>query len=242
VSGSIPVQNLAAAPGPYRAPITTPIPVIPAAPSAPAAEVPAMPPSRTALGNTGDTMDLDDTVRGLGTGRFRGSDRVAEVARVSEEAGDISDTIVTSRRRHRADSPALTSWSPARIEFDPRFSPGQDRATGFYCFRIGNGQVYRLDTPVYIGRKPSSPRIVTGTLPRLLRIASPSMEVSSTHVELRQEGSSVVVTDMRSTNGTFVSQPGSTPLKLRQGESMVVTPGTLVDIGDGNVIEILPIR
>ncbi|WP_307807341.1 FHA domain-containing protein [Naasia sp. SYSU D00948] len=238
ITGSIPVQNLAAAPGPYRAPITTPIPVIPAA----SAPVPPMPPSRAAVGNTGDTRDLDDTVRGLGTGRFRGDDRVAEVSRASEAAGDIGDTIVTSRRRHRADVPPLTTWSPSRIEFDPRFSPGQERSSGYYCFRIGNGQVYRLDTPVYIGRKPSSPRIVTGTLPRLLRIASPSMEVSSTHVELRQEGASVVVTDMRSTNGTFVSQPGSAPIKLRQGESMVVTPGTLVDIGDGNVIEILPIR
>jgi hypothetical protein len=239
ISGSIPVQNLAAAPGPYRAPITTPIPVIPAA----SGGVPPMPPSRSALGNTGDTIDLDETIRGLGTGRWREGDRVAEVGRAGDEAADSGDTIVTSRRRHRADMPPLTTWSPSRIEFDPRFAPGQERtASGFYCFRIGSGQVYRLDTPVYIGRKPSSPRIVTGTLPRLLRIASPSMEVSSTHLELRQEGSSVVVTDMRSTNGTFVSQPGATPVKLRQGESMVVTPGTLVDIGDGNVIEILPIR
>ncbi|WP_286279471.1 FHA domain-containing protein [Naasia aerilata] len=247
ISGSIPVQNLAAAPGPYRAPITTPIPVIPAASGGmPAAAIPPMPPSRTAVGNSGDTMDLDDTIRGLGTGRWgageRERERVAELSRAGDESGDMSDTIVASRRRHRADVPPLTTWSPSRIEFDPRFTPGQDRATGYYCFRIGNGQVYRLDTPVYIGRKPSSPRIVTGTLPRLLRIASPSMEVSSTHVELRQEGTSVVVTDMRSTNGTFVSQPGATPIKLRQGESMVVSPGTLVDIGDGNVIEILPIR
>jgi hypothetical protein len=244
VTGSIPVQNMAVAPGPYRAPITTPIPVIPATPPG---GIPPMPPSRAAMGDSGDTAELDDTVRGLGTGRWsvRDAERVAEVGRAGEESGaDIEDTIVTSRRRHRADVPPLTTWSPARMEFDPRFAPGQEaRAqTGYYCFRLGGGQVYRLDTPVYIGRKPSSPRIVTGTLPRLLRVASPSMEVSSTHVELRQEGSSVVVTDMRSTNGTFVSQPGASPVKLRQGESMVVTPGTLVDIGDGNVLEILPIR
>jgi hypothetical protein len=129
------------------------------------------------------------------------------------------------------------------MDSDPRFAPGGGPAqVGYYCFRIGNGQVYRLDTPVYIGRKPSSPRIVTGTMPRLLKVQSPSMEVSSTHLEVRQDGATVVVTDMRSTNGTFVSQPGSTHLKLRQGESVVVVPGTLVDIGDGNVIEILPIR
>lgn len=235
ISGQVPVQNLAVAPGPYRAPITMPIPVIPVG------GLPPMPPARPA-----PPPDLDDTVRGLGTGRWtaREDDRAAELGRAAEATGsDIGDTIVT-RRRHRAEVPALATWSPARMEFDPRFAPGGDTrgGVGYYCFRIAGGQVYQLDTPVYIGRKPSSPRIVTGTLPRLLKVASPTMEVSSTHLEVRQEGGSVVVTDMRSTNGTFVSQPGAAPVKLRQGESMVVTPGTLVDIGDGNVVEILPIR
>ncbi|HEY8590441.1 MAG TPA: FHA domain-containing protein [Naasia sp.] len=237
ISGQVPVQNLAVAPGPYRAPITMPIPVIPVG------GLPPMPSSRPAAA---PPENLDDTVRGLGTGRWtsREGERAAEVAQAAEASGaDIEDTIVT-RRRHRADVPPLATWSPARMEFDPRFAPGGDTrgGVGWYCFRIAGGQVYQLDTPVYIGRKPSSPRIVTGTLPRLLKVASPTMEVSSTHLEVRQEGGSVVVTDMRSTNGTFVSQPGAAPVKLRQGESMVVTPGTLVDIGDGNVVEILPIR
>jgi pSer/pThr/pTyr-binding forkhead associated (FHA) protein len=66
--------------------------------------------------------------------------------------------------------------------------------------------------------------------------------VSASHLEIRQLGASVVVTDLRSTNGSVVAVPGSAPHTLRQGESMVVTPGTLVDIGDGNVIEILPLQ
>ncbi|MHB1171955.1 MAG: FHA domain-containing protein, partial [Lacisediminihabitans sp.] len=74
-----------------------------------------------------------------------------------------------------------------------------------------------------------------------VRVPSPLREVSGTHVEVRQEGASVIVTDLRSTNGTVVSIPGAAPLKLRQGESVVVVPGTLVDIGDGNILEILPI-
>jgi pSer/pThr/pTyr-binding forkhead associated (FHA) protein len=70
-------------------------------------------------------------------------------------------------------------------------------------------------------------------------VPSPKQEVSSTHIELRQLGASVVLTDLRSTNGSIVFPPASEPRKLRQGESVVATPGTLVDIGDGNVIEIL---
>ncbi len=109
----------------------------------------------------------------------------------------------------------------------------------FYRFRIGKTVVW-LDAVSYVGRRPSSPRIIYGQMPRLVRVPSPKQEVSSTHVELRQLGASVVLTDMKSTNGSVVFPPGGEPRKLRQGESIVATPGTLVDIGDGNVIEILP--
>ena len=70
--------------------------------------------------------------------------------------------------------------------------------------------------------------------------SSPHSEVSGTHVEVKQQGSSIIVTDLKSTNATVVLVPGAVPLRLRQGESVVVTPGTVVDIGDGNRIEILP--
>lgn len=116
-------------------------------------------------------------------------------------------------------------------------------ATVHYRFRIGeNSEPVTLDAPAYIGRSPSSPRIVSGVIPRLLRVASPLQEVSSTHIELRQLGTSIIVTDLKSTNGSLVMMPGSAPRKLRQGESLVVSPGTLVDIGDGNIIEILPMQ
>jgi hypothetical protein len=49
----------------------------------------------------------------------------------------------------------------------------------------------------------------------------------------------IVATDMRSTNGTVVNVPGSAPRTLLRGESAVVTPGSLVDLGDGNVLELL---
>ncbi len=113
---------------------------------------------------------------------------------------------------------------------------------GFYGFRIGNSEVVLLDAVVYIGRKPSAPRVVRGGHPRLVRVQSPTQEVSSTHLELRQVGSTVVIEDLKSTNGTVVAVPGLPVRALRPGESLVVTVGTLVDIGDRNVIEILPLR
>jgi hypothetical protein len=115
--------------------------------------------------------------------------------------------------------------------------------TAYYRFRVGErSESIRLDVPCYIGRRPSPPRVVTGLAPRLVRVPSPHQEVSATHLEVRQLGASVIVTDLRSTNGSVVMLPGSVPRKLRQGESVVVSPGTLVDIGDDNIIQILPMQ
>jgi hypothetical protein len=112
----------------------------------------------------------------------------------------------------------------------------------WYRIRVNRHEPIPLDAPALIGRRPVSPRIAIGGVPRLVRVPSPGREVSSTHVELRQQGASVIVTDLRSTNGTVVSIPGSSAQKLRQGESLVVSAGTVVDIGDGNTVEILPIE
>ena len=112
----------------------------------------------------------------------------------------------------------------------------------FYGFRIGSSATVLLDAIAYIGRRPSAPRVVRGGLPRLVRVQSPTKEVSSTHLELRQSGSAVVVQDLGSTNGTRVAVPGHPARTLRPGESLVVTVGTLIDIGDRNVLEILPLQ
>jgi hypothetical protein len=134
-----------------------------------------------------------------------------------------------------ADVPVGPATGP--IGHVPYMSP--EPIPAYFRFRIGQTIVW-LDAVSYVGRRPGSPRIVYGQMPRLVRVPSPGHEVSSTHVELRQLGASVVLTDMRSTNGSTVFPPGGVQRKLSLGESVVVSPGTLVDIGDGNVIEILP--
>jgi pSer/pThr/pTyr-binding forkhead associated (FHA) protein len=80
-------------------------------------------------------------------------------------------------------------------------------------------------------------RVSSGREPRLVAVPSPEHEVSATHVQIEQEGHAVVVTDLRSTNGTVVTSSGER-IRLRPGQSQVVLAGTTVDIGDGNIIEI----
>ena len=111
-----------------------------------------------------------------------------------------------------------------------------------YAFRINTQAPVALDSPAIVGRRPSLPRITGRRIPQLVRVSSPHREVSAAHLELRQQGALVVLTDLHSTNGSFVRSPGRPPVKLQQGETLVVVPGTTIDIGDDNIIEILPLQ
>jgi FHA domain len=184
--------------------------------------------------------ELDDT-------RTAPSRPGARVTLQSPESGDdlIADTIMTSR------NPAVDLVEPRREKATQRaindalgLSPGDALPlAGIYSFRVGEfAEPVMLDRPARVGRDPRLSRVFSGTPPRLIRVSSPAHEVSATHVELRQVGSSVIVTDLRSTNGSVVLQPGSIPRKLRQGESVVVSPGALVDIGDENILQLLPMQ
>ncbi|MDJ0334697.1 FHA domain-containing protein [Salinibacterium sp. G-O1] len=158
---------------------------------------------------------------------------------------ELADTVMTSSRAVvDLVEPAHSVVSREDVEAAIGLAQAElPRPTGFYSFQIGAwSSPVMLDRPARVGREPSAPRIATGVAPALIRVDSPSNEVSGTHLEVRQVGSSVVVTDLRSTNGSVVMQPGSIPRKLRQGESLVISPGALVDIGDKNILEILPMQ
>lgn len=105
--------------------------------------------------------------------------------------------------------------------------------------RLANGTEVPIDVPVYVGRKPSIPRIHVGPAPRLVTMPSPGREISATHLELRVVGGSLVASDMWSTNGTVVTLPGAPPRTLLRGESAVVVAGTRIDLGEDAVIDVL---
>ncbi len=115
-----------------------------------------------------------------------------------------------------------------------RDQPGSDPLVA-YRIRVGAESI-PLDTALYVGRRPVLPRIPDPVPPRLVPVPSPAGEVSRTHARIRQVGTSVVVTDLRSANGTVVIVPNAKPRTLRQGESMVVPAGTAIDLGDGNLL------
>ncbi len=94
---------------------------------------------------------------------------------------------------------------------------------------------------VLVGRAPEA-REATGEA-RLVRVPSPQQEISSTHLEIRPgsgaDHGSAVVTDLGSTNGTLLLQPGLPPEDLRAGVAVALLPGAVVDLGDGLTIEVV---
>lgn len=128
--------------------------------------------------------------------------------------------------------PSVESAQPAT---EPLALPPAPAA---FAVRFGAGDILPLDVPVVFGRHPSSSRVESGAAPRLIAVASATQEVSGTHVRIEQSGDAVVVTDLRSTNGTRVVAAGGAGFRLRPGESTVALAGTTVEIGDGNIIEI----
>ena len=166
--------------------------------------------------------DVEDTIIG------------AAPRTVAAPSAPDEDTIVSAVRGSAVRGSAVTGDVPGEPEHPV---PGQR----YHAIRIGTHDPIPLDVPTFVGRRPSTPRITGGRHPRLVRVPSLSREISSTHLEIRQEGSIVVVTDLGSTNGTMVTSPGAPALRLRQGESVAVVVGSVVDIGDDVRIEILPI-
>jgi hypothetical protein len=196
--------------------------------------------------------DLDDTVRAV--------PRPPEAAR----GVDVDDTVVRGRVPVPQIPPALVeppaperrplpTVAPAVVEsaepvepleptepVEPAEPVAPKAGTPVYRARLANGTEIPIDAPVYVGRRPSIPRIHTGPAPRLVKMPSPAKEVSATHLELRVVGGALVASDMRSTNGTTLQLPGGTPRTLIRGESAVIVAGTRIDLGEGAVLDILP--
>lgn len=116
-------------------------------------------------------------------------------------------------------------------------APQQELISRFRLRHI-NGTQYLLTKPLIVGRLPAAPlrgdRGVT-----LVVLASPDGVVSSTHARVEVLGDVVVVTDLRSTNGTRVINPGQLTVLLAPGDSMALGVGAIIDLGDGNRLEVL---
>ena len=183
-----------------------------------------------------DASDLDDTVARPPRRRDPGRTPIE----------DLEKTITVQRAKNvppaLVEPPAPPKLPPVQPDLDATanvwMQPVPERPHPFRL-QLADGTLVPLDQPVYLGRKPSVPRIHPGGTPLLVTLDSPQREVSSTHLELTTVGGTIVASDLKTTNGSVLRMPGADPRLLIGGESAVVTPGTVIELGDGNLVELL---
>lgn len=124
----------------------------------------------------------------------------------------------------------------------PGQPPAPKRVASVARLVISNGESVDVDRVILVGRAPEARRLTGSDQPRLIKVPSPLHEISSTHLEIRPgsgaDHGSAVVTDMGSTNGTVLDQPGLGPESLKAGVAVQLIPGATVNLGDGVTIQI----
>ncbi|WP_439691736.1 hypothetical protein ACRQ4B_12450 [Curtobacterium sp. SP.BCo] len=188
----------------------------------------------------GDALDdtvirAAQTVPGAHDGSATEDTVIRPVAPPFPDGDPLDDTVVRPSTRP-ADTDLLVGGPTGAEPRLPAAPP--EPTTRVPSIRIGD-RVLRLDRPVIVGRRPALPRVLRGPTPELVTVPSRSGQVSSSHVLVHAEGEAAVVDDLRSTNGTVVRPAGAAPFRMPAGASNVVLTGTVVEIGDGNVIEVL---
>ncbi len=185
------------------------------------------------LGGEGEGPDL--TVQ-------NGLVRVSRVQEPPFQQVAEPDTAETSVPDHDG----LTRTGSEPDQLPPPGIPGQPPAPDVVArpvakLVLSSGETVEVDRPVLIGRSPEAQR-ASSEEPRLVTVPSPQQEISSTHLEVRAgsgaDHGSAVVTDLGSTNGTVLVQPGLAPEDLQPGIAVQLLPGAIIDLGDGVTIQV----
>ena len=125
--------------------------------------------------------------------------------------------------------------------------PGQEIAPDVVSQPVASlvfstGDVISVDRTVLVGRAPEARRFASHDQPHVVTVASPHQEISSTHLEIRPgagaDHGSAIATDLGSTNGTVLAQPGLDAEELTPGIAVSLIPGAVLDLGDGVTIQV----
>ncbi|HET8961232.1 FHA domain-containing protein [Nocardioides sp.] len=148
---------------------------------------------------------------------------VADRDGLTRAGGGLPDPLAAPGIPGQAPAPDVVARAVARLVFS-------------------SGETVEVDRPVLVGRAPQPQRHQASEEPRLVTVPSPQQEISSTHLEVRAgsgaDHGSAVVTDLGSTNGTVLVQPGLAPEDLPAGVAVQLLPGAIIDLGDGVTIQV----
>ncbi len=145
------------------------------------------------------------------------------------------------------DRDGQTQVGPPHADFERPPIPGQEIAPDVVSQPVASlvfstGDVVAVDRTVLVGRAPEAGRFASHDQPHVVTVPSPHQEISSTHLEIRPgagaDHGSAIATDLGSTNGTVLAQPGLDAEDLKPGIAVSLIPGAVLDLGDGVTIQV----
>ena len=146
-----------------------------------------------------------------------------------------------------SDRDGQTTVSAPAPDFDRPPVPGQEVGPSVVSRPVASlvfstGDVVEVDRTVLVGRAPEARQFASHDQPHAVTVASPNQEISSTHLEIRPgagaDHGSAIATDLGSTNGTILVQPGLVAEELKPGIAVSLIPGAVLDLGDGVTIQV----
>ncbi len=221
----------AAAPSPAPA-----APLPPTAPQAPAPQAPAPQAPVLQLPAAQPDADADHDGQTIMKGDLAGAgQRPAGAQRPSTgpDTGPSTGPLVLARVCPQGHANPSTYSHCGRCG-DPLPGDGvQVRRPRLGRMRLSTGELIDLDQSLVVGRQPSVSRVQGAVMPKLIQVASPSGDISRSHVEVRLEGWHVMLCDLKATNGTVLVREGQPPRRLAQGEMAILLDGDIAEVGDG---------
>lgn len=106
---------------------------------------------------------------------------------------------------------------------------------------LSTGEVIEVldNSGVVLGRRPQVDRVAGASLPLMVTVPSPNSDISRSHLRLDAVDGRLTATDLRSTNGTVLTEADGTATHLVAGDARTVHPGDVLTVGDGITVTVL---
>ena len=177
--------------------------------------------SLATLGRSGRTL-----------GRIAAGTRTVERSTGAAAGASVVPRLIAGRLGtfdiHRGRDPFAPALSPFEFPAGQRLVATPARSTLAPVLELDSGQRLTLDAALVLGRNPSAPPDAPAEIYRWTDL---SRTLSKSHARLEWDGRLVWVTDLSSTNGTFV-RTGSASQPLLPHQRTPLTGETILELGD----------
>ncbi|ESQ46057.1 hypothetical protein EUTSA_v10000320mg [Eutrema salsugineum] len=147
-----------------------------------------------------------------------------------KEIERLSSISFSAKKKPRTHAPVIRT---TRASLDENQSPTSGAGGERWLLQpVGDGDTrhigYKVDMPAPF--EISSGQVTVGRLPEKADVVIPVATVSGVHATIDTKGDNLLVTDMNSTNGTFIEDK-----RLIPGVASPAFPGTRITFGDTNL-------